>query len=350
MDEPQKNIVETVLDRMAGISTPHTMLTTASEAQDTPELGIIALHQDMRPHDLTPQIDAIATKLQPWRRTGTARMLDLASLIAWANRNKGETSVLFANTGKEPSLTCIADYLGAGAPVIDHFTRDPAASHCKHRATYTFPLSEEWKTWSAISGKAMTKAEFGEFIENNAKDLLDPTPALLGSGRGETEAWEDRMIDVAAQLQGRFGQYATLVKMAREFQVNEVSNITTTLNRDTGESSVQFLNEHQQPDGQALTIPNLFMIAIPAFDRGAAYRLAVRFRYRKVGQDVRFIMSLYNPDVALDDALEEALEQPGRKPTCPCSAASPRSDVPVSGPARAGVPNAIPSHSPRSLP
>ena len=309
MDEPQKNIVETVLDRVAGISTPQTMLTTASEAQDTPELGIIALHQDMRPHDLTPQIDAIATKLQPWRRTGTAKMLDLASLIAWANRNKGDTSALFANTSKEPSLTCIADYLGAGAPVIDHFTRDPAASHCKHRATYTFPLSDEWKIWSSVSGKALTKAEFGEFIENNAKDLLDPTPALLGSAHGEREPWEDRMIGVAAQLQGRFGQYATLVKMAREFQVNELSNITTTLNRDTGESSVQFLNEHQQPDGQAMTIPNLFMIAIPAFDRGAAYRLAVRFRYRKAGQEVRFIMSLYNPDVALDDALEEALDQ-----------------------------------------
>lgn len=312
MDEPQKNILETALEHMSTNAEPRPILTASSDLQDAPEMHIAALPDNMRPHDFSAQIDALATKLQPWRRTGTAKMLDLASLISWANRNKGETSAMFANTGKEPTLTCIADYLGEGAPVMDHHSRDKKASHCRHRATYAFPLSVEWKTWMEVSGVALSKAQFGEFIENNAKDLLDPTPALLSGGtlsERKLEPWEERMIDVAQQLQGRFGQYTTLVKMAREFQVNEVSNITTTLNRDTGESSVQFLNEHQQPDGQALVIPNLFMVAIPVFDRGAAYRLAVRFRYRKAGQDVKFIMSLYNPDVAMDDALEEALSQ-----------------------------------------
>lgn len=310
MEEPQKNILETALEHLKGGLAPQDLIVAENYDIAAPTLAHYVVPEGMKTVDLSDAFDRTATKLQPWRRTGTARMLDLASLIAWAKRYKGETSALFANTGKEPGLTCIADYFGEGAPVIDHSTRDPNASHCKHRATYAFPLSEEWKIWSGISGRALNKAEFGEFIENNAKDLLDPTPALLSGGTLSTRAlepWEERMIDVAAQLQGRFGQYATLMQMARHFQVNEVSNIETRLNRDTGETSVQFLNEHQQPDGQALSIPNLFMVAIPVFDRGAAYRLAVRFRYRKAGADVKFIMSLYNPDVALDDALEEAL-------------------------------------------
>ena len=51
------------------------------------------------------------------------------------------------------------------------------------------------------------------------------------------------------------------------------------------------------------------MIAIPVFEEGALYRLAVRFRYRKSGSDIRFIVSLYNADVALRDAAREAMNR-----------------------------------------
>ena len=36
--------------------------------------------------------------------------------------------------------------------------------------------------------------------------------------------------------------------------------------------------------------------------------LAVRFKYRKSGDSVKFIVSLYNADVALRDAAREAIE------------------------------------------
>lgn len=292
------------------IAKPATLFGFSDESTivDRPKMLQVAIPASMDRADLTDDLDRLATKLQPWRRTGTAQMTDLGSLIAWANRNKGETSALFATTGDNPALTCIADYLGQGAPIIDATSRDPKASHMRHRATYAFPLSQEWKIWKAISGKPLHKAEFGEFIEANAKDLLEPTPALLGDYRGDrdVEPWEERMITVAQQLQGRFGQYQQLISMAREFTVNEVSNLTTTLNRDTGESSIQFLDEHQQADGNPIRVPNLLMIAIPVFDNGAAYRIAVRFRYRKAGQSVHFYLSLHNPDVCMRDAVDEA--------------------------------------------
>lgn len=308
-EETRKNILETALaDVLPHMSIPREIMTT--EAANTPMTVHFALPDGMRHIDLTESIDKIATKLQPWRRKGKAVLQDLASLIEWANRNKGPTSVLFADTGSQaPSLTCIADYMGAGEPVMDHETRDEKASHCQHRATYAFPMSKEWAIWKDIDGKALSKAEFGEFIEANAKDLLDPTPNLMNGhiGAANVEAWEVKMIEVARQLNGRFGQYQALVQLSRSFQVMETSNITTTLNRDTGESSIQFLNEHREPDGQPVKIPNLFMIAIPVFDRGALYRIPVRFRYRKTGADVKFVLSLHNADVAEDDALEEAL-------------------------------------------
>ncbi|RRH70028.1 DUF2303 family protein [Falsigemmobacter faecalis] len=298
-------LIRDTLSQLQKATTVQNLITTHPE--EHPTLTQIAVPEGMQRVDLTAEIDKIATKLQPWRRSGTAKLTNLDSLIYWANRNKGETSVLFADTGDQPKLTCIADYIGEGAPVIDPLNRDPKSSHMLHRAVYAFPLSREWKVWQAISGKPMTGAELGEFVENNAKDLLEPTPALLTSDGKNAEQWEKDMLETAHQLQGRFGQYLTLMQLARNFQINEVSNISASINRDTGESSIQFLNEHKEPDGGAVQIPNLFMIAIPVFENGAYYRLAVRFRYRKAGSGVNFIFTLHNADIALRNSIDEAI-------------------------------------------
>lgn len=330
MTDPAKNILETALDSVAKAREPAQLLDLSAFDSVHPALHVAAVPKDMEVRSFAAELDALATKLQPWRRTGTAALSDLDSFIAWANRHKGDTSALFADTGAQPSLTCIADYLGAGAPVMDAHSRDPKASHMRHRATYAFPLSPEWKIWSKASSVAFDKGEFGEFIEANAKDFLEPTPALLANtpGKPGIEPWEVRMIEVARQLAGRFGQYTTLMQLARSFQINEVSNIATTLNRDTGESSIQFLNEHQQPDGAPLQIPNLFMIAVPIFENGAHYRIPVRFRYRKVGSAVKFLLQMHNPDICLKDAVDEALARVSGETNLPLFRGKPESGRP----------------------
>lgn len=286
------------------------------DTPDQPIFDVMGVPEGMRTVDLTEHYEKAATKLQPWRRTGTATMQDLESLIAWANRNKGETSALFASITEQPALTCIADYMGAGPHVTDHKSRDPAASHCRHRAKYTFPLSREWKLWNKISGAALDKAELGAFVEANAKDFLAPSSALMG-GPGKLEEWECNFIAIAQQVHGRFGAADTLITLSRRFEVNETSNITSTRNPDTGESSFTFINEHQQPDGNPVQIPSLFLLALPVFDNGAFYRLAARFRYQKSGSGVKFFLTLHNPDIALQDAIEGALKEAQSKTGLP---------------------------------
>lgn len=280
---------------------------TDLDMPDQPHFDVMAVPNGMTTVDLTEHYEKRATKLQPWRRTGTATMQDLESLIAWANRNKGETSALFASVTEQPALLCIADYMGAGPHVMDHNSRDPAASHCRHRAGYAFPLSREWKLWNKISGQALDKAELGAFVEANAKDFLTPSPALMG-GAAELEEWERNFLLVAQQVRGRFGAADTLITLSRRFEVNETSNITSTRNPDTGESSFTFINEHQQPDGNPVQIPSLFLLALPVFENGAFYRIAARFRYQKSGSAVKFFLTLHNPDIALRDAIEGALD------------------------------------------
>ena len=322
-----RNIVETLLaelPRMGEVQIISSAPPVDANDRVYVEPFVVAIPASLTKHDLTADYHKAQQLLQPYRRTGTAKMLDLASIITWANRFKGVDSVLFADTTARPSLTCIADYHGEGAPVNHPIERDPSASHCTHRAVYTFPMSREWIFWTGISDKLLGKAEFGDFIEAHAKDLLDPTPAILQPQYQDDPApWELAMIQIAEQLSGRFGQYQTLVQLARQFVVNETSNLSVTLNRDTGENSIQFLDEHRDADGAPIRIPNLFMILIPVFEGGAGYRLAVRFRYVKAGADIKFRMSLHNADLAFRDAIQLAVSAAADETGLPVLAGTP---------------------------
>ncbi len=249
--------------------------------------------------------------LKPSRRKGVARLYDLQSLIAWANRFKGETSALFALPHMEaPTLTCIADYHASGAVDPGNANGDPTARHCHHKAVYDFPLSDEWKAWMKVSGEALEKDDLGEFIEANAKDIMDPTPAILNGAHADAnQVWETRLIDTARQIEGRYGQLTQLLAMSKQFQVFEQSDLKVSTNRDTGEGEIQFLNEHKDAEGQPLNIPNLIIIAIPVFRGGAPYRMPVRFRYRKSGGSIKFILSVYNPEKSFEAAFKEAVDQ-----------------------------------------
>lgn len=307
METNIKNPAETMREVMEEIG-HHDPIATPNEF-DLTKAHLVTLPAHRKTEDLTAAHRSALEYLKPARRKGTAHLQDLQSLIDWANRFKGPTSALFANPDMAaPTLTCIADYHAGGAVDAINPNGDETARHCHHRAIYPYPLSEEWKAWMAVSGTQQNKDDLGEFIEANAKDIMDPTTAILkGAESDANEQWENRLIRTAQQIEGRYGQLVQLLAMSKRFQVFEKSNLTISTNRDTGEAEIQFLNEHAGADGKPLNIPNLIIIAIPVFMGGAPYRMPVRFRYRKVGGEVRFILSIYNPEKAFEAAFKEAV-------------------------------------------
>ncbi|MEP5730120.1 MAG: DUF2303 family protein, partial [Sulfitobacter sp.] len=108
-------------------------------------------------------------------------------------------------------------------------------------------------------------------------------------------------------------------------QVYETSNLSATSNRDTGEQTLEFASEHKDVAGQKLVVPNLIIVTIPVFEGGAPYRMPVRFRYRKLGGNIKFIMSIYNPERAFDDAMTEATTKATNETELPLFIGSPES-------------------------
>jgi uncharacterized protein YfdQ (DUF2303 family) len=306
--ERSENVAQTMSKVMTDLGHHHEI--AAPEGFDLTKTHLVTVPEGRKVQDLTAHHRAAIEFLKPARRQGTARLEDLQSLIDWSLRFSGDTSALYAKPDlKAPTITCIADYHASGAADPLSLTGDPSARHCHHRAIYNFPLSAEWKAWISISNQPLEKDDLGEFIEANAKDIMDPTAAVLKAvEKAENESWENRLIRTAQQIEGRYGQLTQLLAMSRQFQVFEKSDLTVTSNRDTGESSIQFLNEHKGVDGAPLNIPNLIIIAIPVFMGGAPYRMPVRFRYRKKGGSVHFILSIYNPEKAFEAAFDEAVK------------------------------------------
>jgi len=313
MPYENENTCENIAQTVAKIMEKQPMPSPIDAELLTRDLGsplLVAVPPGHTVQDMTRALRETQSIIKPFMRKGTAKLADLASLIGWGLRFKASNSVLYAlNAEAGPSLTCIADYHCEGAATYDEFG-DALARHGQHRASYTFPVSKQWERWKAASGVPMTGIEMGVFLEDNILDVIDPPLSLTSPGIAGAEATEaeHRLIDIARRLEGSYGNAAQLLGMAKSFTVNETADYTVAHNSTTGEATVQIKSEHMDANGQPIRVPKLFLIAIPVFEGGPAYRLPVRFQYRKAGQTVKFFLTLHDPKFARDHAFDEAVQ------------------------------------------
>lgn len=227
----------------------------------------------------------------PSRRRGTATLLDLTSLIAHVERFKDDDTILFATDNREtPSLTAVLDYHRKGADADPRFGQ--------HRARFAFPLSDEWKAWIATNKKPMAMIEFAAFLEDRIIDVLDDAGDLP----------EDMQRFVKA-IGGNIASPTKLMEVAVGLKIHEKSNVGETVNLATGEGEISFVSTHTDASGKPLKVPNLFLIGIPVFKNGPAYRLAARLRYRKREGGLLFWYELWRHEPVFDHAFGEALER-----------------------------------------
>jgi uncharacterized protein YfdQ (DUF2303 family) len=234
-------------------------------------------------------------RTRPERRSGTAKLEDLDSLVLFANRFKDDNSALFASLAGAPSLTAVIDYNERGAG-------DEKARYGTHTGVYTFPLSVEWRAWIANNGKAMGQSDFAEFIENRVADLdLEP--------KGDS-------VHFAERTKLAFASPSKMVELSRGITIRQNTSVKNVVNLSSGE--VQLVYETAHVGGEdfgPLKVPGAFLIAVPVFERGEAFQVAARLRYRTKQGQVSWSYELYQADrrlqLAFDEACEAAAEQTG---------------------------------------
>jgi hypothetical protein len=298
--------VKDAIDRVAQLSDAK-MLSLSTPVRGT--IPLMAVPNGTTLQSVKKFLDDYAVK--PDRRVGTDTVQDLDSLIAWINRHKDSGSVVFCDTTREaPKLLSIIDYhhkvvVDADGELGDE--GDTTARFGKFRALYEFPLSEHWKAWRDVDGEAMDQADFAEFLEERVLDLIAPDISTDGEG-SETKKLPPRVQQLLDALGGRCALPQDVITLSKGLEITATSRAVTRVDVQTGEGALVFEQDHVGADKQKISVPKLFLIGIPLFDKSPFhYRIPVRIRYRLQG-GIKWTFTMFGADEVIDAAIREAAE------------------------------------------
>lgn len=254
----------------------------------------------------------------PRERSGTVALAHMESFITFCRMWREPTSVLFADPNKN-AIQCVFDWhdpvdtlpsatlsivdATAGQPATLTFdpVEPPKPRWGRFRATYAFPLSEQWKAWSQSNGKEMDQEALAAHIEANALDIVSTNPK-------EVEASQPGLHDVLATLKLRLGNATDLITLARDFDLHVNQRVRVQLNTSTGEVTAMFTEAHSG-DGEktsSTSIPTAFLISVPIFAGAPPQCLLVRLRYRSRNSTVVWFYDVYQLERAMIAAFESS--------------------------------------------
>lgn len=204
---------------------------------------------------------------RPAHKRAKVELRDAASFIAYFKLHQIGSTIW--GTIEPPRFVAVFD---------DHRKDEPGWR--QHTATYSCPLSPEWRTWIQTSGKGRKQAEFAQFIEDNLPDIIEP-------------------------------EAAHMLEVSRSLEAKKKVNFASGIRLSNGE--VQFTyNEEIQGTTQKgqLNVPEEFVIAIPVFENGPRYRITCRLRYRiSEGEGLVMWHEVVRPHKVLEDAVMEVWQE-----------------------------------------
>jgi uncharacterized protein YfdQ (DUF2303 family) len=200
----------------------------------------------------------------PERVKANVSVLDPESFIEYYALFNDPNSRVFAD---ETSLKVLSvlDYHAAG--------EGNAPRWGQHRVTLNLRQSPEWQTWTRHNNSTMTQQQFAEFLEQNAVDIIQPNPAGIREIAEDLEATVE--VDFAS-VQRQAGGKINL-------RYTETTKTTVS-------------------GGKAVTVPDQFVIAIPAFVGGERVSMQVLLRYRVKEQKLTFFYTLIRPEEVIRTA------------------------------------------------
>lgn len=203
---------------------------------------------------------------KPMRKTGTVTLNDMASFIEFVNGEKVGGTRLYGSFTNPGFLAVFNDHHSEGVQTPGW--RD-------YKASYACPLSIEWSTWKASSGKQLSQEQFAQFIEDNLPDVANP-PA------------------------------ADMLEISRSLEAKKKVNFASGIRLSNGQNELTY---EEQISGTAakgkLQVPELFTIGIPVLEGGIRYAIEARLRYR-IADGGRLTMwyELVRPHKILEDAVQ----------------------------------------------
>ncbi len=206
---------------------------------------------------------------RPVRIEQAVGVRDAASFLAYHALYSDDNSRAFANRDNS-SVHCVLDY---------HESEDKKARHGKHALTLVLRHTEEWQKWTKSNGRQMEQAEFAEFIEDNAPDVVEPSAA-------------------------------TMLEMATTLQAKTDVDFKSAVNLQSGEVQLRYEENISGKFGKGETqIPKSFKISIPVYDGQDPVQIDARIRFRNRGGKLTFWYQLLYVDRWKRDAFNAVVKE-----------------------------------------
>lgn len=266
------------------------------------EMQHVVINNDQQLIDLTPKIQRLAPC--PDRPRGTATMNTPEALAAWMLRQKTDSSALFVDgLASPPVMVALSRYSAVAASEDNGGT---GAEWGDYRAQLTVKFSKEWQAWTGKDGAVMPHADFAAFMEDRIIDVASPPEAPADDATDAAKAAFNNLTKLAGLLGGQnatWAEAAKLMDVARQLQITDGGIADSKVDTFTGSFSLMFQNDVKTN----VPVPRIFLIAIPVFEAGRAYRIPVKLRIRKDG-GVKLGYNIHRPDLYLRDAWNDAVK------------------------------------------
>ena len=220
----------------------------------------------------------------PERIKQNVTVTDPASFIEYYSLFADGDSRVF---GDESALKILA--------VLDyHHAEGDGPRWGQHRLTLGLRSSTEWLTWWKSNNTQMTQQQFAEFLEQNATDIVTPDPAAIREIASDLECTVD--VDFASAQKQAGGRL--------NFRYTETTKTTVS-------------------GGKQVTVPDQFVISIPAFIGGQRVPVQALLRYRIKEQKLIFFYTLIRPEEVVRMAFNDARQEIADKLTVSIISGSP---------------------------
>lgn len=235
------------------------------------------------------------TQPAPYRRRGEYKAADIESLLAWMAQHCSDESPVFgegaenlAANWKQPKLALLG---------IGNYSKncEGAAWH-DFSVRYDFPITLAWAAWVKANGTWMQQPDFAEFVELHLYEFSEP------EGRENIGEACTRMLE-ALGGRGTKGVCADPGKMyalANGVKLTVNRKVAIQLNRSSGETELQYSEEHTGQGGRPVAIPKFFWIRVPVFFGEPPVLIGALLRYRDAGGgSVAWSYELFAPDLVV---------------------------------------------------
>ena len=157
----------------------------------------------------------------------------------------------------------------------DHGVRKP--DWCDHRARLKMRTTPEWDDWSKLNKRPMSQAEFGEFLEDHAKQIHKPDGA-------------------------------TILSMAMDLHIHRAVKFRAAQRLKDGLTQFEAVQEDVSK-ADHVQIPDQIILRMAPYEASPAYEIPARIRYRIVEGGLQMWYALTDPVALLRQAFVEAVEE-----------------------------------------